>query len=934
MKKTDRQPPDDDEGDDATEGAAAEAFLREVARVDDAPPPSLGPSSLRSSLESSLQSSRRSSPVSVGQQVGRFRILGELGRGGMGIVYLAQDDQLQRPIALKVLVTGLTRHEERRRRFLREARAAASVSHPNLATIYDVGEADGRVFIAMERIEGQTLRLILATRRLSVDDAVGFMAQVLAGLAKAHQAGVVHRDLKPDNVMVTEDRVVKVLDFGLAKQHRQVTGQAPGAPGDSTLRHDTAEHQLLGTPSYMSPEQARGKLVDARSDIFAVGVILYEMLSGQRPFVAENEADLLTAILRDTPEPLARVAAHVPEPVQRVVERCLEKDPDRRYQDCVAVAADLAASLTVPGRSGMSLSSPLRGVEAPAARSPGRSRRSGPARRLGVVAASLASLAALAVVATFVIRSRPRTAPRPIAVTDLPLPASRSAEALAEYAAAMQGFRDGNWGYVYEHLDRAAALDPSLAAAHLRLAIVRRMKYPGEARVAFARALLGRASLSERDQVLLAAYEPVLNRDPPNQAEWQARLRAATVRFPTDAELFGLLSYALFQDPEEALRAARRSVELDPQYADGWQAVGESLVDLGKTDEALLALDRCITLSPATADCRGERGGVRSVQGRCLEMEDDFRHAVASSKSGVWHDGRAAALFALGRPPEAVLEVFRNKWAQLLPSDGKAVTELRDRTSLDTALGRFRDAETHITEVNRLISSDSDLMLHAEQASRLVDIYSETNRPREAASVADDYLKRNEVWIGSGEFDGVPMTMLWAMLRGGRISKDAFASRRDEWIAHNQPARGSMKGLAPLASYARGLQTPDEAREALRLFPQVNAPTVTPVEDPSMATAFGRFFVLAGRPRDALPYLRRVVNGCGALRSPVEHVRSAWLLGQALEATGDPGGACSAYSQVLRRWGDASPPSLTASKARERTRALRCPAPPGAPGGD
>jgi tetratricopeptide (TPR) repeat protein len=489
----------------------------------------------------------------------------------------------------------------------------------------------------------------------------------------------------------------------------------------------------------------------------------------------------------------------------------------------------------------------------------------------------------------------------------------------------MQGFRDGNWGYVDEHLQRAATLDPAMAAAQLRLAIVRRGIYPTEARVTFARALLGRGSLSERDQVLLAAFEPLFNRDPPNLAEWQARLRAATERYPGDAELFGLLSFALSQDPDEALRAARRSVEIDPQYADGWQAVGESMLQLGKTDEALVALDRCITLSPATADCRGQRGDVLGMQGRCVEMEDDLRHAVASSKSGVWHNGRAAALFALGKPPEAVLEVFRNKWAQL-PADGRAVTELRDRARLDIALGRFRSAEAEIAELKRLISADSDAMLHIEQSLRLVAIYSETNRPREAAAVADDYLKRNEVWIGSGEFDGAPMSMLWAMLRGGRVNREGFAQKRDEWIASQQQARGSMKGTAALGTYSLGLQTPDEAREALRLFPQVKPPPVTWYKDPpAMAAAFGRLYVLAGQPRQALPYLRETVNGCDTLRSPIEHTRSAWFLGQALEATGDTAGACAAYAQVLRRWGDASPPSLTATRARERSRALRCP---------
>jgi len=170
------------------------------------------------------------------------------------------------------------------------------------------------------------------------------------------------------------------------------------------------------------------------------------------------------------------------------------------------------------------------------------------------------------------------------------------------------------------------------------------------------------------------------------------------------------------------------------------------------------------------------------------------------------------------------------------------------------------------------------------------------------------------------------------MLRGGKVSRESFAHQRDEWIASQQQARGSMKGAAALGIYALGLQTPDEAREALRLFPQVVPPPVTSFKDPpAMAAAFGRLYLLTGQPRQALPYLQQTVKACDTLRSPIEHTRSAWLLGQALEATGDTAGACTAYAQVLRRWGDASPPSLTAARAHERSRALRCAVPSGTP---
>lgn len=206
------QNPADDTPDDEDD------FLRELARVEDVAPP------------------RQPLP---GQMIGRFRILSELGRGGMGIVYLAHDENLRRAVALKLLPPSLTRQDERYRRFLREARAAASVTHPNLATIYDVGEFEGNIFIAMERVDGRTLRKLLASGRPPIDEVVDIAGQILAGLAKAHQAGIVHRDLKPDNIMITDEGVVKLLDFGLAKQHDGVSDELAaaglGATGGGSL---------------------------------------------------------------------------------------------------------------------------------------------------------------------------------------------------------------------------------------------------------------------------------------------------------------------------------------------------------------------------------------------------------------------------------------------------------------------------------------------------------------------------------------------------------------------------------------------------------------------------------------------------------------------------------------------------------------------------
>src|SRR3954451_7413451 len=260
-------PPDDEDDDDVSDD-----FLRDVARAEERPPPSTA------RLE--------------GTNIGRFKVVSEIGRGGMGIVFLAEDEKLRRKVALKLLPPSFAADEERRRRFLREARAAAAVSHPNLVTVYDVGEHEGRAYIAMEYLRGRSLREQLSERPLSIDEAVELARQVLAGLAHAHAAGLLHRDLKPENVLVDRDGRVRLVDFGLAKLDGDVD-----APGDNSTR----DGLVMGTPGYMSPEQARGQSVDARSDIFSFGVLFYEMLTRKRPFVGPTRADIVTSLLRDTP---------------------------------------------------------------------------------------------------------------------------------------------------------------------------------------------------------------------------------------------------------------------------------------------------------------------------------------------------------------------------------------------------------------------------------------------------------------------------------------------------------------------------------------------------------------------------------------------------------------------------------------------------------
>lgn len=264
----------------------------------------------------------------IGKTVSHYRILAKLGAGGMGEVYTAEDSRLHRTVALKFLARELTFNEEAKGRFVREAQAAGTLDHPNICTIYEVDETtDGLSFIAMAYCEGESLRQKIERGPLAVDDAIQYTMQIAAGLRKAHENGIVHRDIKPANVIATADGTAKIVDFGLAKLHGRT--------------HLTKERATLGTIEYMSPEQARGEEVDHRTDIWSLGCLLYEMLTGQTPFKGDYEQAVIYSIINSPPKPVTALRGDTPMALEHIVNRALEKDPDKRYQ----AAADLIADL-------------------------------------------------------------------------------------------------------------------------------------------------------------------------------------------------------------------------------------------------------------------------------------------------------------------------------------------------------------------------------------------------------------------------------------------------------------------------------------------------------------------------------------------------------------------------------------------------------------
>jgi tRNA A-37 threonylcarbamoyl transferase component Bud32 len=372
----------------------------------------------------------------LGQTLGHYRILEPLGAGGMGVVYRARDQKLERDVALKVLPAGALAGQTARQRFHQEALALSRLNHPHICTIYEVGEADDQTYIAMELVEGRPLHALARDDGLPVETAIRYGTQIAGALVHAHERGILHRDLKSANVIMTPDGRAKVLDFGLAKQAGEKQGEATRTQGL------TEAGTVLGTLHYMAPEVLRGEPADARSDLWALGVMLYEMVSGRLPFAGQTGFETSSAILRESP---ASLPERVPAGLRAIIQRCLAKEAGERYQRASEVRAALEAVQS--------------GVAAGAAAPPARVSR----RRWLGVAAAVAGLGALAVVG-IVMRGQRQAAGGPR--LSMGGPPSKNSEANEYFEKAMLFLRaQSDLPRARLMLEKALELDPRFAEA-------------------------------------------------------------------------------------------------------------------------------------------------------------------------------------------------------------------------------------------------------------------------------------------------------------------------------------------------------------------------------------------------------------------------------------------------------------------------------------
>jgi tetratricopeptide (TPR) repeat protein/predicted Ser/Thr protein kinase len=552
----------------------------------------------------------------IGRRLSHYLIEASLGRGGMGEVYRATDTRLRRPVAVKVLPEDAG-SPSRRERFLREAQTASGLNHPGIVTIHDVGHDLGVDFIVMEYVEGRTLREVLDSGPLTVDEALGYARQAASALAVAHAAGIVHRDLKPQNLMLTPSGQLKVLDFGLAHLEAGEAGSEI-----STAERLTALGTVVGTPGYMSPEQAEGQAVDARTDVFSLGIVLYEMLTGQTPFRSTSVAGVLYEIVHRAPEPAARLRPGLGREVTDLLDTMLAKDRAERFADGEELLRALSGS--------------------PVASRAARRRAGAAARAASWVRAHRATAAAglallgIGSAAGFLGRERlvPGPAPRAAAVGGTATPYDRYLEALD---LVKRWDKDDNLSSAIRLFGEAAHQDPTFALAFARLADAQRIRYaltrdestlekaasnaeeavrlnPGLAPVQVA---LGRIrAMKGNNDLALAAFERALAIDSNSaeahqaiarQYERQGRLKDAEASYrkaisldPDSVDILDSYANFLFRQSrfEDATRQWQAVVRVAPDSPTAFVNLGSALSESGKIPEAITVFQRAVELKP------------------------------------------------------------------------------------------------------------------------------------------------------------------------------------------------------------------------------------------------------------------------------------------------------------------------------------------------
>ncbi len=591
--------------------------------------------------------------VTPGGRLSHYDVLEEIGAGGMGVVYRALDARLNRHVALKILRPELTADPAVRRRFLREARASANFHHPNIAMVHDIDESDGETFLVMELVEGRTLRSRMSDGPVPIEEALRIAVDIAAGLARAHRAGIVHRDLKPENVSIDQDGYAKILDFGLAKLIEQRDREHSSAFSEAETRSPdpTRRGQIIGTSSYMSPEQARGETVDPRSDIFALGITLYEILTGRHPFRGRNNVETLAAILREKPRPPSRINHKVPHRLERIILRCLAKPPEDRYQRTDDLLSDLRKVLRLPGRFGPE----------PHPQPPLPPNRLWPAV-VGVSSTLVLIIAVGAVLWHVYMRDRMAGAASPLNAAFLPFEFEGPGDRVhlrntipLMVAAALRRDRsirvipfdttrtyppDESPGVVADALGAAWVIQGSLAIEDDSFVLVPQIFRGDQIEPVWSTRLDGNLdTLIERAAGLGDAIAAVLGVAPPIGAAARRRVDPAAIALYLEGRGY-LEAWDVDENYAKARDRAREAIAIDWTFAEAHAMLALALVEeYGETRNPSAVRDaeesaaRALQLSPTLPEAYEAMGRVHLVRGRsaaaAAAFEKGFEHAPA-----------------------------------------------------------------------------------------------------------------------------------------------------------------------------------------------------------------------------------------------------------------------------------------------------------------
>ena len=579
----------------------------------------------------------------LGQVISHYQVVAKLGAGGMGEVFEAQDTLLHRTVALKVLPPSKVGDPERRARFLIEARAASSLNHPYIVTIHDVvTTADGAFVLVMERVRGRSLAEAIPAGGLPLSDALRYATQTAEALSTAHAAGIVHRDLKPGNVMVTDRGDIKVLDFGLAKLL-----PGPGSGADPTVSSDGTQFgAVLGTPDYMSPEQAKGDPVDHRTDIFSFGMLLFEMLTGQRPFRGDNRIAMLHALIADAAPRVTSLRAELPGSLDTVLGRLLAKDRDHRYPSFGAVLDDLRRLA-----EGQALTS-TSAVPVPL---PARSRR---VAYLTVAAIAVAASLTLLVIGWPGRSDSAAPAPVPAALAE-PLPETASDFVRQGERLLRRYDREGHIDQAIRAHQTALQRQPEYAPAYAGLAMANWRRFrEARDRIWLDHAVSNARQAVERDPLLASGHAALgltlTALGEPDQA--QSALDEALRLDPTNADALrglGDLS-ARASRFDEAERHYKAAIAARPDDGELPGVIGGLYYRLGRTDDASAAFERMITLADDNAIGHRNLGAVRHMQGRFADAARSLQRAVELKPEAPVYTNLGTLYYYQGLDPQAI----------------------------------------------------------------------------------------------------------------------------------------------------------------------------------------------------------------------------------------------------------------------------------------